>query len=325
MKIRGVEFPGAIIDSALNFDGHGYPHHKYFRLMFGKKFGHEGATFAAKTITLSAQEGRLPLCEDGMTPKEMFPECIKVYPKTGEVLNDVKHSNRGLDFYLGREIWMDIVQNFFVSASSDAGTRLERLVEWKGIAKLLSRYFPSLKCQAGLVISPACPNIDAHNNHKDEHEFVDEVLGILDVLDHLKIPKVVKVGISLSGDGARKIADHRNCDALQVTNAVKWGSPLIDWNKRFGTNRSPLARHGEGDKVGGYSGPLLLPLLIDWLKNNRHLVDKPVIAGGGMTSWRDVRRVAQVVRPDGYAFSSIMIVRPWLVQETVDEANYMAK
>ena len=320
MKIRGITFENVFIDSARGFAGEGFPHHKWFRLVFGSQFGFDGSTDIGKTMTPENVLGQLPLEEDGMTPKEIFPRCIRIYPLSGHAINNVRHSNRGLEFYLGRQIWREIKKNFLLSLSADAGSQSERLAQWKGMIRIILRDQPCYFARFGIVLSLACPNVDSHNG-KTEHAFIDETLEVLDLFDHVVWPRVVKLNLSLSGDGVAQIANHRNCDAVQMTNAIKWGSPLINWEKHFGTTRSPLAT-GPNDNIGAYSGPLLKPLLMDWLKKNRRLVNKPMIVGGGIHSPVDVRDVSRMIVPsDGMALSSITLVRPHLVQRTIDEIN----
>lgn len=59
------------------FFGEGYWYQKLFtRFIPGYSFA--GATFVAKTVTANPTIGNMPLADDGLSPKEKRPACIKV-------------------------------------------------------------------------------------------------------------------------------------------------------------------------------------------------------------------------------------------------------
>ncbi|HYE59872.1 MAG TPA: hypothetical protein VEA18_01670, partial [Candidatus Kapabacteria bacterium] len=78
-----------------NFDGNAWWYHSF---MPGLDFS--GATFVAKTTTIDPRKGNMPLKKDGITPRDLFPSCIKVYPRKGIALNAVGLSGHGAEALL---------------------------------------------------------------------------------------------------------------------------------------------------------------------------------------------------------------------------------
>src|SRR3989338_5663965 len=106
MVLRGIDFRHILGGSGTQgFFGEGYPFHKILKPL-GLNF--EGSTFVAKTTTLRSRKGNLPLKEDGITPAEFFPECIKVYFCKGIVLNAVGLSGPGAKFLFEDGRWQKI-------------------------------------------------------------------------------------------------------------------------------------------------------------------------------------------------------------------------
>ena len=112
MILRGIDF-GCVhgASGVQGFFGEGYWFHKV--PIIGPNFN--GMTFVAKTTTLNAREGNMPLKSD-YTPRDMFPKCVVVKPLSGVVLNAVGLSGPGAKALLDTGLWQRRSKKpFFIS------------------------------------------------------------------------------------------------------------------------------------------------------------------------------------------------------------------
>lgn len=319
MKLREIDFGPIIGASGIQgIFGEGYPYHRQFRLIPG--FGFDGLTFTAKTVTLNRNEGNMPLEEDGLTPRERRPRCIYVTPRTwigGYALNAVGLSNFGAKFYLDQCRWQARTDAFFISFMSIKPAAAERLTELRAFVEMLlaDPVFCMLRRKMGLQINLSCPNVGLNLE-----DLLTEALTALEIAQRLGIPIVLKFNLLVRPYMIQEIAAHRACDAVCVSNTIPWGTlqELIDWRRLFGTNVSPFqARFKSG---GGLSGKPLFPLLIQWLRESRGVITKPIIAGGGILHPDDVRKLADFanVWP---SLGSISFLRPWRMKSCIRLAH----
>ena len=316
--IRGVKFNSAFDGAGVrNFDGRGYWQHGIFHRLFPRGFDFGGQVFVAKSTPFLPNVGFMPLREDGLTPKEKIPRCIIVNFRKAFVLNAVKLSSPGLYRLLESGIWQNRTDNFFISLAFLSQTRIERLEELRLSINLLLRYQSGFKGNVGLQIDYSCPSVKVV-----EPVTVDEVHEGLEMTAHLRVPTTLKFNLFLSKADACKIAEHEECDLFHVTNAMPWGSipDKIDWRGLFGADESPLKEFGGG----GLSGAPLLDPLIDWLERVGGDISKPICAGGGIVGRQSVCKLLN--RIDSHtvmaiALSSVAIVRPWRLQETIGLIN----
>jgi dihydroorotate dehydrogenase len=310
MKLRGISFGNVWNASGgLGFFGEGYWFHPYLK-PFGLDF--KNVTFVAKTTTLPAREGYLPLRDD-FTPRELMPKCIHVDLWRGLALNAISLSGPGVSALLRTGRWQARQKPFFVSFMSVNKTAQGRLDELKGFVELFGRYLPQFQAPVGLQINYSCPNIDL-----DLDELVNEVVEGLSIASRLGIPQMPKFNLMLPPEIARDIGNHPLCDALCISNTILYGKlpERINWKKIFG-KVSPLAQYGGG----GLSGKPLLPLLLEWLTEVRHVgFTKPINAGGGILSLRDAQRVFNA-GADSIFLGSIAFLRPWRVRGIVRAIN----
>lgn len=313
MILRGIDFGHILVGSGTQgFFGEGYWYHKYLKY-FGLDF--EGSTFVAKTTTLRSRTGNLSFKEDGITPKELFPKCIKVYPRKGIVLNAVGLSGLGAEFLLKDGRWQKIKKPFFISFATVGESFEMRYLEMINFAIMLKKFLSCFKAPVGLQINASCPNvkIDALNS-------AEEMKKMLEVLSaYVSIPLVPKISVLMSVETAKEIADDPNCDALCVSNTIPWGAlpDKINWKKLFGTDVSPLAEFGGG----GLSGKPLLPIVTEWIADARKIgIAKPINAGGGILSPGDVD-VLKDAGASSVFVSSVAILRGWRVSNIIRRAN----
>ncbi len=314
MILRGIDFGHILVGSGTQgFFGEGYPFHKILK-PFGLDF--EGSTFVAKTTTLRPRKGNLPLKEEGITSKELFPECIKVYFWKGIVLNAVGLSGPGAGFLFKDGRWQEIKKPFFISFMAVGESFEMRYLETINFAILFKKYLQGFNAPVGLQINFSCPNVGLNPNNLTEE--IKEILKA--VSKYLsEIPLVPKINVLVPVVVAKKIADDPNCDALCISNTIPWGAlpHKINWEELFGTDISPLAHLG-GE---GLSGKPLLPIVAEWISEVRRIgITKPINAGGGILSPEDVDFLKDA-GTSSVSVSSAAILRGWRVKKIIRRAN----
>ena len=318
MVLRGIDFRHILGGSGTQgFFGEGYPFHKILKPL-GLNF--EGSTFVAKTTTLRSRKGNLPLKEDGITPAEFFPECIKVYFCKGIILNAVGLSGPGAKFLFEDGRWQKIKKPFFISFMA-VGESLEmRYLEAINFAILFKKYLHSFSASVGLQINFSCPNVKIGLKTPDLKTQAEEMRAMLGIISsYVPIPLLPKINVLTLVEVAKEIADDPNCDALCISNTIPWGAlpHKINWKKIFGTDISPLAHLGGG----GLSGKPLLPIVAEWVVNARKSgIKKPISTGGGILSLDDVN-VLKDAGASSVSVSSVAILRGWRVKKIIRRAN----
>ncbi len=335
MIIKRVDFGSVFGASGVEgFFGEGYPFHDPLRALGLLDFS--GMTFTAKTMTLSMKEGNMPLRRnfkqlsglvttgrfswgdlkpEDFRPKELFPGCIKVDLLRGLVINDVGLSNPGAEILLQSGHWQKRDDPFVLSFMSVAPTKETRLGELKLFVKILEQHLPFFNAPVMLQINVTCPNAGLC-----VEELVTEVNNLLDVAAPLNVALCPKLNLLVSSEAVKNISLHPRCDAICSSNSVPYGVEVegINWGKIFKGKRSPLAHLGRG---GGLSGKPLLKPLLKWLNSVMKLgVKKPIVAGGGILSPTDAIRVFNEGAA-AIAIGSVAILRPWMVEEIIEDVN----
>lgn len=314
LRIGNVDFPNHAFTSSgvRGIAGEGYPHHRVFPWTLAD---FTGANLVTKTVTLKARDGNLPLKPDGMTPKEIFPKCIIPYPKTGDVLNAVSLSNKGIAWYLAS--MQRMTRPFVLSFMSTSATLELRLAEWREFLIVVQTQKPNFAAPFVIELNVSCPNTGHDTN--DLAQEVEEFLSV----SKLQTPIIVNINLMVSPETAARISQHEKCSAISQSNSIPYGQfpDKIDWNARFKSAESPLVKRGFGP--GGYSGPLALPILKDWLIAARYKIKKPLIAGGGIQSVEDADQVMRLGYPSlmGVKIGVVAIVRPWRVPSIIRHVN----
>lgn len=318
MKLRGIEFGSVVGASGVQgFFGEGYPYHKFFKLIPGFTFN--GVTLTSKTATLLPRKGNMPLQEDGLTPREFKPACIKVWPGAGVVMNAVNLSGPGLRFLLDTGRWQKMEKPFFISFMSVGETKEERIEELRQAVLMLKKELPNFKSKFGLQINWSCPN----TGH-DQKVLAGEIHEELAIASELGVPLVPKLSIILSPEIAADIMQDPNCDGINISNAVPWKdiSPEIR-EMFFHTTESPLEKFGGG----AVSGKYLLPLVVEWIRQFRHQhqgIAKPIIAGGGILRASDIDSLVEI-GATAISPGTVSILRPWNLKSIIARANKLLK
>jgi len=311
MRIHGIYF-GPIFDAsgAEGFFGEGYAHHKFFRLL-GLTF--DGCAFVAKTTTLNARAGNMPMKKDGITPKERKPKCIKIYFRKAMMLNAVALSGPGAKALFEINRWQKRTMPFFLSFMSVENTAEARTAELEKFVDLFANYLPDFLAPVGLQINYSCPNVGLNPN-----ELIDEVKTGISIASALDIPLMPKFNVLAPVKAVKEISEKLYCDAICISNTIPWGKlpERINWKKLFGFDISPLAKFGGG----GLSGRPLFPLVVEWITEARKIgIKKPINAGGGILCANDVDTLHNAGASSIF-IGSVVNLRPWRVKKIIDQA-----
>ena len=325
MKLRGIDF-GPALDAAgaRNFFGNGYAHHGLLKRL--GLLDSAGCKIVAKTTTLHARRGNMPMKRDGITPQEILPKCIlpnfrprsfalslRMYLK-GIMLNAVDLSGPGAGFLFETGRWQKMTGPLVLSFMAVEKKTCDRIFETAEFARLLKHYLPGFHAHVALQVNKSCPNV-----RLDPDSLVDEVVPEMEFLSELGIPLMYKFNILVPVEAVKRIAESSHCDAICVSNTIPWGklSELIDWKGLFGTNISPLAEYGGG----GLSGAPLLPLVANWVAGARQAgITKPINAGGGILCPDDVTTLYRAGASSVF-IGSVATLRPWRVKGIIQRAH----
>lgn len=253
--------------------------------------------------------------KDGVTPQELFPKCVKVDFRKEIILNAVGLSGPGAKALFETGQWQKRTKPFFVSFMSVAPTPEERILETHGFVELFAEYLPK-HAPVGLQINFSCPNVGL-----DTSCLVGEAKAGLEIASVLGVPLMPKFNILAEVNAVKEISKHPACDAVCVSNTIPWDKLPevgIDRKKLFGTDISPLAEFGGG----GLSGAPLLPLVVDWLKIATMAIRKPINAGGGILSAKDVDSV-YCAGANSIFVGSVATLHPRRVQEIIRRAHQL--
>jgi dihydroorotate dehydrogenase len=317
MILKGIDFGPVWQGSGVtNFYGDGYWFHIPYRLLFPLRYRWTGTTFVAKTTTLMGRVGNLPLNKK-FQPVEWFPDCIKVFFRIPAVGNAVALSGPGLKAVLDLKRWQAIIEPFMISFMPVADTPEGRIAEAEGFVAVLKPRLGEFKAPIGLQYNPSCPNL----GHK-VNRLGPETEEMITVLAKLGLPIIAKINCLVPFEDCARLEKHPHCDAIISSNTLHWESiPINTRWEHFGTKVSPLAKYGGG----GWTGPFLFPLVIDWLKQARAIgFKKPICIGGGIFSERDVSD-AFFAGADAISIASIAMVRPHRLQAVIKKAHSLFK
>lgn len=317
MKLRGIEFGHIMAASGMQgFFGEGYWFHRFVP---GLNF--RGCTFVSKTTTLHAREGNMPLRDDGITPKEWFPQCIHVSPADGVVVNSVGLSGPGALALFSSGRWQMRRKPFMISFMSIKKKPEERLQELREFVRLCLVYFPGMNAPVGLQINFSCPNVGVTHSG-----LVEEVGEALEIASVLNVPLMAKLVLTLPVEQAAAIAESPYCDALCVTNTVRYGDlpGQIHWIYMPGEGKSPLMNldpENPDPTRGGLSGWPLLRLNAKWIEDLRKTgCTIPINAVGGIMRRKDVQ-VYKDAGADSVSIGSVAMLRGWRVRGIIKKAN----
>lgn len=317
------------------FYGEGYWFHNFWSLL---GLDMRGSTFVAKTTTLAARAGNMPL-KSNSSPRAWFPDCVVVRPIAGVVLNAVGLSGPGLMTHIARRNWQERRRPFMISFMAVGEDKVK---ECEGFSFLWANHLPEMRTHVGIQLNLSCPNVGA--KPQAEGQFLKEALACLDLVGSSGCAVFPKLSVTTNLSAMLAIAAHPSVAGLVVSNTVPWGAlqDEIDWAGLFYGHTwaerthlsdldvedvtqppfppvppSPLAKYGGG----ALSGAPLLPLVRDLVKAAKRAgIAKPIAAGGGILHPEDVDVLVQA-GADAICVGSAAILRPWRVGAIVRRAH----
>lgn len=314
MELRGIDFGNCFAASGtLNFFGDGWWYHRLYRLLFSGFKDLNNCTFISKTTTWDPRAGRMRLKEN-LQPKDLLPDCIKLYPIRGIILNAVSLSGPGAKklFAIGK--WQEINKIILISFMSVAETPAERLIEASKFVSLFKENLPLFKAPVGIELNLSCPNTE-----HDPHDLEKEAISILQKFAELQVPISLKVNVFFNTALLKKIAEKNLCDVITVSNTIPFGTApsRIKWKKLFWTKHSPLKKYGGG----GLSGKAILPLVLNKIQLMRYCgITIPIKGGGGIMHPDDVNKM-KMAGASAIEFATAAMLRPWRVKKIIERAN----
>ncbi len=314
MKLRGINFGPIWGGSGVQgFFGEGYWYHSWLEWL-GLDFS--GMTFVAKTTTLRAHTGNMPMREDRITPREYLPRCIAVKPFKGIALNAIGLSGPGAKVLLAKNRWQFHRHPFFLSFMSVSATMNERFDELEGFIKLLATQRTKFESPFGLQLNFSCPNVGVSSK---TDELISEIEIALDIAAILNIPLVPKLNILAPPSIVRRLEAHPACDAVCVSNTLPFGAlpERLDWEKLWPFGSPLLKRKLNTPIAGGLSGKNLFPLVRRWVQRARACsAHFPINAGGGILTPDNAISLLQD-GADSVFIASMAFLRPWNVKKTI--------
>lgn len=269
---------GRIWDAAglRNFCGQGWRHSWLLRLL---GLDLRRSTFVTKTITAEPREGNTPLRND-LTTVDWHPQSVVVKFWGCHTLNAWGLSGPGAEVTLeelarlAEQGAFTKLQISFMPVGGDPEDLLRQTRKFVALLKARLHRFAGVK----LIIqfNASCPNTG--HDLESFRPLLAEHLNILG--GELEILIVLKESVDIPFRMMRDIVEHPYCSGLVTTNCVKFGnlSDAIPWSAIYG-EESPLKKYGGG----GYSGPYLLPLVLERVQQYRESrYDGFIAAGGGI-------------------------------------------
>lgn len=321
IQIRGVSFnPMLNASGARGFFGEGYWFHWVWYVFTLGFFNWAMTTFVAKSATLNARPGNMPLKSDGLTPREFFPRCIYLgwaFSKA-VTLNAVGLSNRGAAWLLAKKRWQRRAEPFFLSFMPVGMTKEERFEELCTFLDQLIERVHEFRSAFGLQLNLSCPN----TGHATD-DLPSEALAWLDEIDRRKsvgifmhgMPVLLKVNVFLRAEQALKIGAHPRCDGFVCSNTIPWkdlNDLGFDTAHHLGMEISPLVDLGGG----GFSGPTMVWWVCNWIGQVRKLGYSGAIIGEN-----GIRRPGHAIKmleagANGVGVGSMAMIRPWMLFPT---------
>jgi len=288
-------------------DGEGYWYDRWYRAIPG--YNWKGATFIAKTVTLEARDGNLPLKEN-LQPKQHFPKCVKVYPFRGAMMNAVGVSSPGLQAVLDSGVWYTRTKPFLISLIPVKHSSADRISEMEACAQLIQANLDKFQTQIGLQLNISCPNV-----HIDFEMHMEDVTKCIEILKKTGLPLDLKVSVGFPAPLVRRIANMHNLECVTCSNTIPYGwfKTRINWE-----NYNHLVDLGGG----GLSGKPLLPFVLDWIREYTSSVWSGVAVKGcgGIMSKEDVASMERV-GAKAVELGTVKLLRPWRVRGIIKEAE----
>lgn len=286
----------------------------YFLYLLGLTWRKTG--FAAKTVTLYSHQGNVDLDDNGWT-WSLWVKAIYYNFQKNCFVNAFGLSNPGLLHCLRLNIWQKMDTPLIISLTSLKDTQQERFGEVERIKELLLQFLPGFKSPIAIVWNCGCPNEGVYRN-MDSFELIQEIKKIFSQLKQIDVPIIFGCNALMPSNVIHAIQN--DVDAFWIGNTIPVGNICLDWKKIFKDGVSPLIQRGM-KLSGGYSGPEIFDFTREKVVEIRQQegVETPIIAGGGIRSWRQVKHLSSA-EADAVFIGSI-VLRPWRMRSIIRAAH----
>lgn len=272
-------------------------------------------TFMAKTVTLFAHKGNVPLKRNGK-PKYLWSNYVYWNPLRRFMVNSFGLSNPG--FHYCAQIWKKFTEPYVISVITLEETRTGRDEEFKLFIQALVDFAKESSVAFAIQYNAGCPNAGAHNNaaHK---ELIDEIDVRANQLRSVGMPILLNCSPAMPFDIL--MDTYIKWDGLIVGNTIAFGHPCIpDWTKITFDGISPLMKRGL-NVAGGYSGKEATSISVALIKKLRdNGVDVPIIGGNSIQSTADVDAFRKA-GANAIMLGSIALNNPLEVSSIIEYAN----
>jgi dihydroorotate dehydrogenase len=280
------------------FYGEGYWWHWFFKIFLL----YLGAGLITKTITLDPREGNMKLSPHGKM-LQWFPDCVKVYPWLGLVVNAVGLSNPG---------WHRFSFNFNYSGVKK-GEVIVSLTTTNNLASEVVDMITSNVMWQSNVLSEV--NLGCPNTGEGVNTFLKLGANILDNIEDGD-GVIINVGPTANTEAIINLANHPMCLAISVCNTIPYDE-APGWLQ---AQVKPMYNYAPSG--GGISGWPLLPFVAQKVLELRKAgITKPIFAGGGITRLRDIDVLANV-GVSSVKLGTVSMLAPWKVQMLIWYANW---
>ncbi|MFA5109572.1 MAG: hypothetical protein WC458_03440 [Patescibacteria group bacterium] len=321
MKIKGIEFSVNAGAGALGWWGEGYWYHKiYKRLIPSFKKTAETINFVAKTTTIDPRKGNLPLKED-YTPIELFPQCIKVYPFRGMMLNAVGLSGPGFKKLLDAKKWQEMKRPAWgISFMPISNNVTEMLYETDSFRYWLLKAIDGggFRSPFWIQLNVSCPNTE--QNYQELSGTMRILKTLKSLREELNLVVDLKINLLMPNTAIKKIWEENLCDLITISNTLKYGTVGfgLNWKKLFWWRKdSPLKKFGGGGLSGKPLFDAVCKKIVSLRQENIHV---PIKASGGICSKERIR-IIKICGADAIEFATVISLRPWRIYGMVKEAR----
>jgi dihydroorotate dehydrogenase (NAD+) catalytic subunit len=270
---NGAELEVLVASGALAFDGRGWIWEwplRWLGLLDPREFA-----VVVKTLTRHPRRGNLRWYRPW--------GCVRLIP--GGVVNAVGLTNPGIEWWIRRcyptmqKMGLVTIASIYAEAPGEAAE----------MAKMLAPL-----CLAAVELNASCPNT--------EDDLLTNVQAVVETArqasENCPHPLIIK--LSYSQDYV-SIAQQLE-GVVEAVHAIN----TVPWRVVFPGKKSPLEHLGGG----GVSGPVILPYAIEAVSKLSRAVSTPIIAGGGIQSVEDMRRL-QEAGASAFSIGSLFLTRPW--------------
>lgn len=279
---HGYEMDFCCASGALGFNGDGYWWEQPLRWL--GLLRPDETTIVCKTVTVQPRKGNL---------KSYKPwECVRPLGG-GSFVSAIGLTNPGINVWINKH-FPHIERRGYNAAPSIAP---ETLTEAKVMGGLLSNLNVPF-----IEVNISCSNTEAIEGAK-------EIVKTL--FQFARKPIVVKLSYlqAMSKGLIVALSTTIGVQAFHAINAVPWADV-------FPTKRSPL--ESTTGVPGGVSGPSIRRLAQDAVFHIKQHTNVPVIAGGGISSLKDVHDFEDA-GADAFSIGSLFLHRPWLPNKIISE------